>query len=391
MCKATKTIITSGTFRVYVCLYMPYALICSTLTPVCSPASTCSFLDDQIIGEGEFGIVRMVHDVSSPDQHQPLACKILRKGVVFKDNTVYAPIKPEVLRGEVEILQELNGQRFCLNLVAVYESPKTIFCVTEYCGGGDLMQYLSQLETDLRTEDVSRISFQLLSAVDHCAKHNVIHRDIKPENVMMTDPTPKAELRLIDFGSGTWDGKAAANKSASNPETTTTSTNGTSDNSDELVWHTTFAGSAFYISPELFQRTYTQRTDVWSAGVTLYVLVAGYPADKLQNAFNILQKSASRDLKKLPNMPLDMPESYYEMLEAAMTFRHKQRPSAAELLKYEFVQFHCELEKDAIGSHCCNRLVRYGSSPGQCFATNRVVQLGGFAGATHFVFGIQKV
>ena len=32
----------------------------------------------------------------------------------------------------------------------------------------------------LRTEDVSRICFQLWSAVDHCAKHHVIHRDIKP-------------------------------------------------------------------------------------------------------------------------------------------------------------------------------------------------------------------
>ena len=32
----------------------------------------------------------------------------------------------------------------------------------------------------LRTEDVSRISFQLWSAVDHCARHRVIHRDIKP-------------------------------------------------------------------------------------------------------------------------------------------------------------------------------------------------------------------
>ena len=31
----------------------------------------------------------------------------------------------------------------------------------------------------LRTEDVSRISFELLDAVNHCAKHGIIHRDIK--------------------------------------------------------------------------------------------------------------------------------------------------------------------------------------------------------------------
>jgi serine/threonine protein kinase len=55
---------------------------------------------------------------------------------------------------------------------------------------------------DLRTEDVSRISYQLLSAVAHCAKHQVIHRDIKPENTMFVDKSLTAELRLIDFGSG---------------------------------------------------------------------------------------------------------------------------------------------------------------------------------------------
>ena len=64
-----------------------------------------------------------------------------------------------------------------------------------------------------------------------------------------------SELRLIDFGSGTLGG---------NPEET------------DVDQHHTFAGSAFYISPEMFQRMYSSKTDVWSAGVTLYVLVAGY-------------------------------------------------------------------------------------------------------------------
>jgi serine/threonine protein kinase len=65
-----------------------------------------------------------------------------------------------------------------------------------------------------------------------------------------------SELRLIDYGSGTIDG-----------EDTQVS---------DVDQHHTFAGSAFYISPEMFQRTYTSQTDVWSAAVTLYVLVAGY-------------------------------------------------------------------------------------------------------------------
>ena len=34
----------------------------------------------------------------------------LRKGFTFKDNTLYSPLKKEVLQGEVEILRQLNGE-----------------------------------------------------------------------------------------------------------------------------------------------------------------------------------------------------------------------------------------------------------------------------------------
>ena len=276
------------------------------------------FLEDKVLGEGAFGVVKLVHDMKANNgEGEPLACKTLRKGVVFKDNILFAALKPHVLKAECEILKTLQGKHYCLELIGIYETPKFIYVVTELCSGGEMMEYVAKQES-LRTEDVSRVAFQLLSAVDHCARHNIIHRDIKPENTMFRDPTPGAELRLIDFGSG------ASDKVAPSPEDR----------------HTTFAGSAFYISPEMFQKTYTNKTDVWSCGATLYVLVAGYPAENLQKAFNILQKNKGRDLRALPGMPDDMPDSFIEMMDQLMCFKHKVRKSAGELLSHEFVQFH---------------------------------------------------
>jgi len=201
--------------------------------------------------------------------------------------------------------------------------------ITEYCEGGEMMPYLSKAFQDtggLRTEDVSRISYQLWSAVNHCAKHNVIHRDIKPENVMFTNTQKDSELRLIDFGSGTYDGAVVDH----------------SEDGSDVDRHHTFAGSAFYISPEMFQRNYTPKTDVWSAGATLYVLVAGYPADRLQETFNILQSNNKDRLRKLPNMPDNMPDSYYDMLEGALSYKHKTRSTAGQLMAGEFAQFHIQ-------------------------------------------------
>ena len=318
------------------------------------------FLEDQVLGEGEFGVVRLVHDILSDasSQQEPLACKVLRKGVVFKDNVLYSPLKPHVLKGEVEMLRTLAGRHYCLKLVAIYETPRVLLLVTEYCGGGEMMEYVAAQPQDLRTEDVSRIAFQLLSAVNHCARHGIIHRDIKPENTMFRSPDPKAELRLIDFGSGVMESlkypsaeqqqQQQQHGTARSTTTTRPEVIQTAGGDEELNLHTTFAGSAFYISPEMFQRKYTQRTDVWSAGVTLYVLVAGYPADHLQRAFNILQNSkrTMADLKRLPNMPDNMPESYYELLDACLVYRHRHRPSAGALLGYDFCQFDRHLQAE---------------------------------------------
>jgi serine/threonine protein kinase len=286
-------------------------------------AYAARFTEDRVLGEGEFGEVKLVYEKSTEESSRNMyACKTLRKGVVFKDNTLYPPLPAEILRGEVEMLQTLNGEHYCMKLVAIFETPKALLMVADCYSGGEMMEYVAKQKEDLRTEDVSRIAFQLLSSIDHCAKNSIIHRDIKPENAMFVTEAPGAELRLIDFGSGT-------NRVAVEG------------------MHTTFAGTPFYNSPEMFQKNYTSKTDVWSVGVILYVLVAGYPSEALQKAFNILLDGKRKSLKSLPNMPDNMPDSYYELLEGLLTYRHKVRKSAGDMLKSDdFVKFHNDLAEE---------------------------------------------
>ena len=320
------------------------------------------YLEERVLGEGEFGVVKLIHDMQLKKQQlqqqqqqqqieepTPFACKILQKGVVFKDNVLYTPLKPEVLQGEVQMLRTLAGKNYCLQLLAVYESTKRLYVITECCMGGTMTQYVAASSgTSFTTQDVSRIAYQLLLAVNHCAKYQILHRDIKPDNIMFTHSRPGADIRLIDFGSGCMDSTTNTSSTVNSNTTDGIAPSSTSSNKKEeceynngLRVHATFAGSAFYISPELYNRSYTAMTDIWSVGVTLYVLVAGYPADALQKTFNILQ-SDKRDLHTLPNIPSNdiLPESFFTLLNGCLTYWYDRRPNAKQLLKYEFVQLH---------------------------------------------------
>ena len=145
------------------------------------------FTDIKTLGQGEFGIVKLVQE-SSNDTNNQLAAKILNKGFTFKDNTLYPPMNPTELKMEIDILKVLNGEAYNLLLESVYESPSKVYVITEICSGGEMLEYTGRnFQGDngggLRTEDVSRMAYQLLCAVHHCDKFNICHRDIKPENI----------------------------------------------------------------------------------------------------------------------------------------------------------------------------------------------------------------
>lgn len=266
------------------------------------------------VGQGEYGIVSLV---KIKETGEIRAVKSLKKGVTMKNNVVYYPMKTEDLRGEIEVLRALEGKHYNLKLYEVYESQRTIWLVTEYLTGGNLIHWTSKQASMLNRNHVSKICFQLIDAVQFCNQHSIIHRDIKAENVMFAEDSVDSEIRLIDYG-------ASTNKY----------------NPVDPSFHTTYAGSPFYISPEMYQRKYKDTTDMWSVGVTIYVLVAGYPVERLQEAFDLLQSPKERDVKQLPDMPQDLPESFYVMLNDLLTYKQDVRKSAKEMMLCDFIKHH---------------------------------------------------
>lgn len=90
------------------------------------------------------------------------------------------------------------------------------------------------------------------------------HRDLKPENILI-DAKAKGAIKVIDFGtSHVFDG----------------------DNKEMNQMY----GTAYYIAPEVLSGSYTEKCDMWSIGVILYIMLSGRPPFSGHSDRDILDK-----------------------------------------------------------------------------------------------------
>eukprot|EP00918_Siedleckia_nematoides_P054212 GHVU01118360.1.p1 GENE.GHVU01118360.1~~GHVU01118360.1.p1 ORF type:complete len:416 (-),score=70.05 GHVU01118360.1:1079-2326(-) len=137
-------------------------------------------------------------------------------------------------------------------LVEVWEDAINAYMVMEVCTGGELYDRL--LQKHRYTEgDVQTLTLQMLRAIHYLHANNIVHRDLKLENWLFASADDDAPLKLIDFGlSKFWD----------------------ADHDEHM---TSVCGSLFYMSPDTLQRCYSNKCDMWSLGVIVYMLLAGDP------------------------------------------------------------------------------------------------------------------
>ncbi len=98
------------------------------------------------------------------------------------------------LKNEVAILRDLDHPHI-VKAIETFEHRNQLFIIMELCYGGDL--YSRDPYTE---EHAARITNSILSAIAYMHSKNILHRDLKYENVLFSNPSPHAEVKLIDFG-----------------------------------------------------------------------------------------------------------------------------------------------------------------------------------------------
>ena len=245
------------------------------------------------LGEGGFGSVKKCQNIQTGKY---FAVKIIPKHRI-------ANIK--FFLEEINILSRADHQNI-LKLFEWYEDKAKFYIVTELYTGGELYDKLSSKGT-FSEKDAVDIVIQIIQAVNYLHSIKIVHRDIKPENLVYASQNENV-IKLIDFG---------------------TSKYYKNEGKDSIF--TTLKGSSYYMSPEMFEKHYTNKCDIWSIGVVTYMLLSGYPpfnGISDQEIYKAIKQASYNFSSPEWNIISDKGKQFISRIFV----KEEMRPSAEELL-----------------------------------------------------------
>ena len=249
------------------------------------------------IGTGTYSKVQLVqHKINLSIRAMKVIKKKKKKGTnVTNENEVYK---------EVDLLIKMDHPNI-VKIFEFYNGEKEYYLIMEYCEGGELFDKI--VKSNLTEIQCAYIMYQIISAVNYCHKMKIIHRDLKPENILIKkDEDGFYRVKVCDFGTS----KAFK----------------IGDTEKQLV------GSAYYIAPEVIQKKYNLKCDLWSCGVIMFVLLTKKPPFGGRNDAIIMQNI---QIGKYKEHLLDEYSPYAKELVALLLEKNiKKRLNAEQALNH---------------------------------------------------------
>ena len=207
---------------------------------------------------------------------------------------------------EAQAASELDHPNIC----TIHEIDETeagqMYIVMAYYRGESLKDRIKR--GPVRVEEALGITLQLARGLEKAHQRGIVHRDIKPANILVTED---GLVKIVDFGLA----RLARGTRVTRAGTT--------------------LGTVAYMSPEQAQgHEMDQRTDLWSAGVVLYEMLAGQLPFKGEREASLLYAIVHEQPQRLKSLKPDVPPDLERIVRRALEKKPESRySSAAELLK----------------------------------------------------------
>lgn len=272
----------------------------SATFPVNSTSITDEYEFKQEIGKGSYSIVYLAIHIASKMEY---AVKVIEKSK--RDPTE-----------EIEILLRYGRHPHIVTLKAVHEDDRRVYLVLELLRGGELLDRLLQ-RRNFTEREAAEVVYTITSVVHYLHENGVVHRDLKPSNILYAKPGgDPTTLCICDLG-------FAKQLRAENG----------------LLMTPCY--TANFVAPEVLKRQgYDAACDIWSLGVLLYIMLAGYtpfrnsPGD---SASDILDRIGPGYIDVESGIWCDISSEAKELVKRMLHVDPNRRPTTAIILKYSWI------------------------------------------------------
>jgi calcium-dependent protein kinase len=234
-------------------------------------------------------------------------------------------------KGRSRALQELNLVKSLehpslIRLNEFFKNDKAVFFVFENVRGNSIIEFFTQQKNLYNDQVISRVFRELMLALRYLHSKKVIHRNIRPGNLFFDGMV----LKIIDFSFAV-----------------------KMDNS-KLIKIDSLVEDFIFIPPEGFTNNYDEKSDIWTCGVILHLLLTGsLPFEAttvadLKIEFKVFEKQGFSD-----SQISTISKNGMDLVTQMLTYNPDKRPSADEILKH--IWFQKSMNKD-IGEDAIKKL-----------------------------------